>query len=276
MPLSRRGFGLIELLVATLLSAVLAMLVGKLLLTSAAGLRDRTERMGLEHSLRVSVGAVRAMLEPVGSDSGSGADLSPAGPSSLIARVIRNQGVVCGAAEDRLMVRAGSWWWRGLRAPVQLRDSLIVASVAGPEQWIVAPLVGNPTNGVCADGAPALVLPTELPPPSLAAVGTGSPLQVFEPVELRVYPSSAATWVGLRLAATGEAIQPLAGPFSSNGPGLTYRDRQGNVAASGPDIVMVTLGLDGLTERAGGLGLSRLDHVGSDSVRLAIAFRGRQ
>jgi len=276
MPLSRRGFGLIELLVATLLGAVLAMLVGKLLLTSAASLRDRTERMGLEHSLRVSVGAVRGMLEPIGIDSGSGADLSTAGPSSLIARVVRDQGVVCGAAEDRLMVRAGPWWWRALRAPVQLRDSLIVASVAGPEQWIVAPLVGNPTNGVCADGTPALVLPTELPPPSLAAVGTGSPLQVFEPVELRVYPSSAATWVGLRLAATGEAIQPLAGPFSSAGSGLTYRDRQGNVAASGPDIVMVTLGLDGLTERAGGLGLSRLDHVGSDSVRLAIVFRGRQ
>lgn len=275
MPLSRRGFGLIELLVATLLGTVLATMVGKLLLTSAASLRDRTERMGLEHSLRVSVGAVRAMLEPIGIDPGSGADLSTAGPSSLVARVIRDQGVVCGAAEDRLMVRAGPWWWRALRVPVPLRDSLIIASVAGPEQWIVAPLVGNPTTGVCADGSPALVLPTALAPPSLAAVGTGSPLQVFEPVELRVYSSSAASWVGLRLAATGDAIQPLAGPFSSAGPGLTYRDREGNAVASGPDIVMVTLGLDGLTERAGGLGIGRLDHVGSDSVRLAIAFRGR-
>lgn len=263
-----------ELLVATLLGAVLAMLVGKVLLTSAASLRDRTERMGLEHSLRVSVGAVRAMLEPIGIDSGSGADLSSGGPLSLVARVIRDQGVVCGAAEDRLMVRAGPWW-RALRAPVRLRDSLIVASVAGPEQWIVAPLLGNPSAGVCADGSPALVLPTELPPPSLAAVGTGSPLQVFEPVELRVYPSSTSSWVGLRLAATGETIQPLAGPFSS-GPGLTYRDRGGNVAAAGPDIVLVTLGLDGLTERAGGLGIGRLDQVGSDSIRLAIAFRGRQ
>ena len=276
MPLSRRGFGLVELLVATLLGAVLAMLVGKLLLASAASLRGRTERVGLEHSLRVSVGAVRAMLEPIGIDSGSGPDLSTAGPSSLIARVIRDQGVVCGAAVDRLMVRAGPKWWRGLRAPVRFRDSLIVASVAGPEQWIVAPLVGSPSAGVCADGSPALVLPTELPPPSLAAVGAGSPLQVFEPVELRVYPSSASSWLGLRLAATGEAIQPLAGPFSSAGPGLTYRDREGNLAASGPDIVLVTLGLDGLTERAGGLGLGRVDHVGSDSVRLAIAFRGRQ
>ena len=87
-----------ELLVATLLGAVLAMLVGKVLITAAASLRDRTERMGLEHSLRVSVGAVRAMLEPIGIDSGSGADLSSGGPSSLVARVIRDQGVVCGAA----------------------------------------------------------------------------------------------------------------------------------------------------------------------------------
>jgi prepilin-type N-terminal cleavage/methylation domain-containing protein len=276
MPLTRRGFALIELLVATLLGAMLAVLVGRLLLGTAAMLRDRSERMGLEHSLRVSVGSAQAMLEPLGIDPGSGADLSSAGPSSLVARVIRGSGVLCDAAPDRLTVRAGPGSWRGLRVPVQNRDSLIVASVMGAEHWIPAPLLGTPSAGICPDGSLALVLPTSIPASSLAAIGAGSPLQVFEPVELRLYPSSGASWVGLRLAATGEAIQPLAGPFSSAGPGLDYRDLQGNAAPADIDVAMVLLSLEGLTERAGGVGVSRLNSVHSDSVTVAVALRGRQ
>jgi len=276
MPLTRRGFALIELLVATLLGAVLAGLVGRLLLGTAAVLRDRSERMSLEHSIRVSVGSAEAMLEPLGIDSGSGADLSAAGPARLVARAIRGTGILCDAAPDRLLVRAGPASWRGLRAPVANRDSLIVASVIGAERWIVAALIGSPSTGICPDGSLALVLPTSIPVASLSAIGAGSPLQVFEPVELRLYPSSGASWVGLRLAATGEAIQPLAGPFSAAGAGLDYRDLQGNAAPADTDVAMITLSLDGLTERAGGVGVSRLDSVHSDSVTVAVALRGRK
>lgn len=276
MPLTRRGFALIELLVATLLSAVLAILVGSLVAGSAATLRDRSERMGLEHSLRVSLGAARAILEPLGFDSASGADLSALGPSSLVARVIRGSGVLCAAAPDRLLTRAGPLWWNALRTPVRNRDSLLIASVAGPDRWIVAPLVENPSAGICPDGSLALVLPTALSSSSLAAVGAGSPLQVFEPVELRLYASSGASWVGLRLAATGEAIQPLAGPFAPGGTGLEYRDLQGNTAPAGSDVAMVTIALEGLTERAGGVGIARLRWIRSDSARLVLGLRGRK
>lgn len=276
MPLTRRGFALLELLVATLLGAVLSILIGRLLIGSATVLRDRSERIGLEQSIRVSAGAAQAMLEPLGSDSGSGVDVSSPGPSGLVARVTRGAGVICEAAADRLIVRAGPTWWWGVRAPVPNRDSLIVASVTGAERWIVAPLVGTPSTGTCPDGSDGLNLPTLLNASSLLAVGPGSPLQFFEPVELRLYPSSGKSWIGLRLAATGEAIQPLAGPFAPAGPGLEYRDEDGNAAVTLSAIAMVTLGFEGLTERAGGLGVARLDPIHSDSVRLSVALRGRQ
>jgi|KBSSwiStaDraftv2_1062776.scaffolds.fasta_scaffold48167_3 hypothetical protein len=276
MSLTRRGFALVELLVATLVGAALTMLVGRLLLESAAVLRHRSERMGLEHSVRVSVGALRAMLEPLGVDSGSGADLAAGGPSTFVARIVRGSGALCEAALDRVLIRAGPAWWRGLRIPVKNRDSLIVASVAGSERWIVAPLTGNPAAGICPDGSAALVLPTAIAPSSLPSLGAGSPLQIIEPVELRIYPSSGAIWLGLRLAATGEAIQPLAGPFAATGPGLGYQDLQGNPALNGPLVAMVTMGLDGVTERAGGVGVVRLGQVQSDSVRVAVSLRGRQ
>lgn len=276
MSLTRRGFALMELVVATLLGAGLAILVGRLVIASAATLRDRSERMGIEHSLRVSLGAARSMLEPLGFDSVSGADLSGPGPSSLVARVVRGSGVLCSAAHNRLLARAGPSWWRGLRAPVPARDSLIVASVAGSDHWIVAPLTGNTSAGSCPDGSLALVLPTALSVSSLAALGAGSPLQVFEPVELRLYPSSGASWVGLRLAATGESIQPLAGPFAPGGSGLAYQDLQGNPAPSGIEAATVLVGLQGFTERAGGVGVARLGSIHSDSATLAIGLRGRR
>jgi prepilin-type N-terminal cleavage/methylation domain-containing protein len=274
--MTRRGFALIELLVATLVSAVLVVLVGRMLLGAAAMLRDRSERMGLEQSIRVSVGSAQAMLEPLGVDPGSGADLSAAGASSLVARVIRGSGVLCDATLDRLSVRAGPQWWYGLRAPVKNRDTLMVASIFGTAQWISAPLIGNPLTGLCPDGSQAIVLPTALSVSSLAAIGAGSPVRVFEPVEFRLYPSTGSSWVGLRLAATAEAIQPLAGPFSAAAPGLDYRDLQGNPAGAEIDVAMVLLSLEGLSERGGGVGLARRDRVHSDSITVAVSLRGRQ
>jgi prepilin-type N-terminal cleavage/methylation domain-containing protein len=275
MPVTRRGFALIELLVATLVSALLVVLVGRMLLGAAAMLRDRSERMGLEQSIRVSVGSAQAMLEPLGVDPGSGADLSAGGASSLVARVIRGSGVLCDATPDRLSVRAGPQWWYGLRAPVKNRDTLMVASILGTAQWISAPLIGNPLTGLCPDGSQAMVLPTTLSVSSLAAIGAGSPVRVFEPVEFRLYPSTGSSWVGLRLAATAEAIQPLAGPFSA-AAGLDYRDLQGNPASAGIDVAMVLLSLEGLSERGGGVGLARRDRVHSDSITVAVSLRGRQ
>lgn len=275
MSLKQRGFVLIELLVATLITTAVAILVGKLLLDSAAVLRNRSERMGLEQAVRVSAGAARAMLEPLGIDPGSGADLMAAGPSSFVARIVRGAGVLCDAALDRVLLRAGPTWWWGVRIPVKNRDSIIVATVAGAERWIVAPLLGNPAASTCPDGSSATLLPTAIPLSSLPSLGSGSPLQVFEPVELRIYPSAGASWLGLRLTATGEAIQPLAGPFAPAGSGLGYRDRQGGFAATPFDVAMVTVGLEGVTERAGGVGLARAGRASSDSVSIAVSLRGR-
>lgn len=274
MSLTRRGFVLIELLVATLITAAVAILVGRLLLDSAAVLRHRSERMGLEQAVRVSAAAARAMLEPLGIDPGSGADLIAAGPSGFVARSIRGSGVLCDVAFDRVLLRAGPLWWRGLRVPVKNRDSLIVASVAGTEQWAVVPLLGNPAAGICPDGSSAILLPTAVPLSSLPSLGPGSPLQVFEPVELRIYPSAGASWLGLRLAATGEAIQPLAGPFAPAGASLWYRDRQGGFAVIPSDVALVTVGLEGVTERAHGVGLARVGQASSDSVSIAVSLRG--
>ena len=271
--MTRRGFALADVLAGTVLSGVLALLIGGLLTHSFARLRDRTERMGMEQSFRVAAAAARGLLEPLGTDSVAGPDLALASPQALIARVPRGAGVLCFAGPDHLVARAGSGWWHAVRGVVAGRDSLLVASVAGPSRWLALPLLGNATSLACPDGSSGTRLPTLVPAGLVAAIGSGSPLRVFEPVELRVYASAGASWLGLRLTATGEAIQPLAGPLS--GAELSYFDRSGAAAAGAADVVLAAVNFRGLTERAGGIGLARVASGRGDSVTVAVGFRGR-
>lgn len=274
MSLTRRGFTLVELLVAAVISGVLAVLTGGLVAASASRLRDRSERMALEQSLRVSLGAAAAMLEPLGADSGAGPDLSQTAPGSFIARSSRATGFLCAAGSDLLHVRAGAPWWRAVRTPVAGRDSLLIATLVGTERWIVAPILGPPTAGACPDGSAAFLLPTSVPPALAAQIGAGSPLRVFEPVELRIYASGGASWIGLRQLQTGEAIQPLAGPFAGAGLDLAYTDWSAQTA-TGSAVAQVILVVRGLTSRDGGVGIAGPNPAHADSAMLAVSLRGR-
>jgi prepilin-type N-terminal cleavage/methylation domain-containing protein len=270
--MSRHGFTLVELLVGIVVSGILALLAGSILAGAATRLRDRSERMGLEHALRVSLSAAAALAEPLGEDSSS-ADLSAAGPSALIARSTRGLGVVCGVESGRVLARSGTAWWRTVRMPVGGRDSMLIASRNLPVVWIPLPLLGPAGSGSCPDGSPAVALPTAVPAEHLARLGNGSPLTLFEPVELRLYSSAGASWVGLRLVATGEAVQPLAGPFA--GARLEYLSGNGGPAGSAASVAMIRLALEGQSERAGGLGIARLPGVQRDSASLLVGLRGR-
>lgn len=274
MSLTRRGFTLVELLVAAVVSGVLAVLTGGLVAASASRLRDRSERMALEQSLRVSLGAAAAILEPLGADSGAGPDLSQTAPGSFVARAARATGVLCGAAPNLLHIRAGAQWWLAVRGLVAGRDSLLIATLAGADRWIAAPLLGAPVSGACPDGSAAFLLPTAVPPVAAAQIGAGSPLRVFEPVELRIYASGSASWIGLRQLQTGEAIQPLAGPFAGAGLDLTYTDWTA-MPASGSAVAQVTLLVRGLATREGGVGIAGLGASHADSAILAVSLRGR-
>ena len=274
MSLSRRGFTLVELLVAAVVSGVFAVLTGGLVAASASRLRDQSERMALEQSLRVSLGAAAAMLEPLGADSGAGPDLSQTAPGGFVARTSRATGVLCAAAPNVLLVRAGAPWWRAVRGLVAGRDSLLIATLGGADRWIAAPLLGAPLTGACPDGSAALLLPTAVSPAAAAQIGAGSPLWVFEPVELRIYLSGGASWIGLRQLQTGEAIQPLAGPFTGAGLDLAYTDWSAQ-PATGPAVAQVTLVVRGLTSRDGGVGVAGPAAARADSAMLAVSLRGR-
>jgi hypothetical protein len=73
-------------------------------------------------------------------------------------------------------------------------------------------------------------------------------------MEARYYASGGKSWVGMRSVSTGEAITPIAGPFSdstANARGLTlgYLDA-GDAPTTDPSAVRaVTVSLLGITDQ---------------------------
>jgi prepilin-type N-terminal cleavage/methylation domain-containing protein len=270
---SRRGFSLFEVMIALALTGIVGALSWSILQTASFRLRNRSERMGMEHALRVAAVATRGALESLGQDSTAGTDLASLAPDGFIARAVRGSGVLCAAGSSSLTLRAGPDWWHGLRAPVAGRDSLLVGTIAEPARWVAVALRNAPSSGTCPDGRPALVLGAALSPTDLAVIGPGSPLRVFEHMELRAYPSSGATWLGLRSVSSGGVIQPLAGPFAGAAMTLRYFSRTGADVMLPGAVSSAGWTISGITERMGGIGMARVPGLQSDSGGGSVQLR---
>jgi len=265
VPLTRRGITLAELLAALTLTGWLGTLTTRLLGAAAFQLRDRSERVSAEHNLRIAAGALRSALEPLGQDSLSGADLLTSSPPGFTARAVRAAGTLCAASPGALVVRAAPQWWSASRDPVAGRDSLLVGRLDVPG-WRSFPLQTAPLSALCPDGSAAWNLSVTADSAALIGIGPGSPLRLFEGVEIRLYTSSPDQWTGLRLLATTQAIQPFAGPMQSSGLSLSYERRDGSPAGSPDEVAGVSFRLGMLTERAGGVGLIRGPVPRADSM----------
>ncbi len=271
--MNRRGLGLLEVLIALTLTAVVSVLVWSILQSAAFRLRDRSERMAMEHALRVAAVALRTLLEPLGHDSTAGSDLALVAPDGFVARATRGSGVVCAVDPTKLVVRAAAGWWNALRVPVAGRDSVMVGSITEPSRWAVADLAGAPGPGKCPDGTEALLVPATFAPVDLASIGPGSPLRVFEPMELQVYSSGGTAWVGLRSVSSGGSIQPLAGPFIGAAVTLSYFSSSGGGASLPNAVASAEWRINVTTERMGGIGVARMPGAQTDSGGGSVLLR---
>lgn len=271
--MTRRGVSLLEAMIALVLTGVVAILAWTILQNSAFRLRDRSERMAMEHALRVVALATQSALEPLGADSSAGPDLTLAAADGFIARATRGSGVACGADAASVTLRAAPGWWSALRVPVPGRDSVMIGTVTQPARWVVTALLAPPSPGSCPDGMASLVLPVALVPADLAGVGAGSPIRIFEQVELKAYASGGASWLGQRSVSGGGAIQPLAGPLAGVTLELGYFSRGGQGASAPGAVARADWRVAGVTERAGGIGLARMLQAQADSGAGTVLLR---
>jgi hypothetical protein len=232
--LARRGFSLVETIVAMALTIVVAAMLGATLLNALAAASFQTNRMAVARTLRYGVAFLTSELRGVSPAAG---DLIAFADSSVRYRGHRGLAVTCAVGPDWVTVRNRLRF--ALRAWVPGRDSLRIfltgAGASGAaHRWMRVPLLDIDAGaGVrCPDGAAATRLTTDFTTGSVpvADIKIGSPLHVFETMEVRLYPSLGTFWLGVRSVSGGGSIQPALGPFSASGLQLGFRDVGGNRA----------------------------------------------
>jgi hypothetical protein len=79
----------------------------------------------------------------------------------------------------------------------------------------------------------------------------GTPLRIYEIMELRLYRSDGESWLGARSVSSGENIQPMLGPLMPvNGLQLEYLDGLGGPTSDVTAVKSVRITVRGISQGA--------------------------
>ncbi len=273
--MSRRGFTLVELVVALSLGLIVGALVHQQLLHGRRLARAQVERVAMQENVRAAALVVAGELRDLGYDEITPAasavlgapavvrsDLLAVAPGAVTYLAGRGSGRVCGVIlgpQPAIIAPASSWI--SLRAP-RITDSLLVFVENDPgtgadDAWVRLGVL-LVASATCPGGGAALSVRVGLPPPLdasvLSRITPGSPLRLAEVMQLRYYASGGQSWLGMRSVSTGEAITPVAGPLADSTAGvrglsLHYLDALGAPASDPTAVRAIELDLIGVTSQ---------------------------
>ena len=278
----RCGFTLVEIVVALALALIVIGAIHRLLVATQRLSRAQAAQMDLQSNVRASALVIANELRELnGVDMGSAdqTDVLSITGSGMMYRAARGIGFLCEApVAGRLRIARNSF--SGYRDPQPSRDGayLYVGEIpdAGvADSWIPLPIAGVATNTSCPGmGGPAISITTSSSA-AIAGVPVGTPLRIYETMELRLYQSEGQWWLGARSVGAGEAIQPVAGPFAgSDGLRLEYLNRAGVPTADPAAIKSVIVTVHGITEEpVAAAGGKRLEEELLTQVTLRNAMR---
>ena len=259
----RRGFTLVEVLIALVIMGIVTGAIFRLLNTSQRLSLAQAEQVSLQSNVRTGSLVVPNELRELNTWLAGTADrndITVADPDLITYRAMRGLGFVCqapgaGATELRL---AGSSW-TGLRAPDAARDDLYVffdddPNDEGDDRWIQVDVTAAAAEAdACGADAGYRLTAAAIPD-----VPVNTPVRLFELMELSLYADDGEWWLGARAVSAGEIDpQPMLGPLTGDGFALEYLDSNGNATADLTAIKSIRLTVRGLTEdqvRAGGSG----------------------
>ena len=273
-PGVRRGFTLVELMIALALGLLVAGLVHRQLLHGRRLARAQLERMAMQDNVRTAALLLSGELAPLGYDeitpeAGAGlgvpaerrADLRDLQPGAVTYLAVRGAGEVCGTAPPSADILVGQSDWRSPRAP-RTADSLLVfvendSATATDDAWIHLGVISTFSSS-CPTGEPALGIRVGIPAPLsagvLSRITAGSPVRLAEVMQARYYASGGKSWLGLRSLSTGEAVTPVAGPLADSTAGvrgltLRYLDATDAPTADPASVRAVEVTIVGVTDQ---------------------------
>lgn len=236
----RRGFTLVELLIALIMMVLVAGGIYSLLVTTHRVSRKQTEISNLQGNLRGGLNLVQSELQEIYTDAAVGvSDINVMTAASLDYDAMRGIGESCGLTLGGGAVQIRQDGYSG-RAPVAGRDRLLLFQdqdtlSSSDDVWLDVPITGVNPNGVCTVGVAGpswdLVVPTLLAADLIHAVSGNplvfapGPIRTVEQMELGLVNDAGKDWLGIRSSSGGEAaLIPVIGPLNSGGLEFLYYD----------------------------------------------------
>jgi len=253
--LTRRGFTLVELLVALVLLSIVSAAIYKVLVSNDRVYSAQTQRMELSQNIRAAATILPADFRTLDATDG---DIQAMSATSISIRAIRQLAIICdtpalGGLLPGLTIRVRQDPLYGPRMFNASMDSLLIYYEGDngtrlDDGWVPASLLSY-TASNCVDGKAGWRLTTS---PGLLAgqinlkgnISYGSPILGFENVTYSLYkPAGDTSWyVGYQ---NSSGTQPLIGPVLSNGLSLAYYDSTGAVTTDRTKVSII-----GVTVRA--------------------------
>ena len=265
MPLlGRRGYTIIELLIALLLLGMVSAAIYKVLVNNQRLYLAQTQTIDLQQNMRAAATILPAEFRELDAADG---DIQAIGATSITMRAMRQLTFVCvtpplggGIGQLTLTIRQAPVY--GTRQTISTNDSLFIYWEGNPldrsdDQWL-AGQVRTVNPGVCPDSGPnntvvthpAWVLtmqPQWINNPALNvanAITRGAPVRGYDNVSYTVYQSATdrGWYLGQTNNGAGGGIQPVIGPLiGANGVTFSYYDSVGTVTAAPTSIAQIQI-----------------------------------
>jgi prepilin-type N-terminal cleavage/methylation domain-containing protein len=256
----RRGFTLVEILVALVVMLIVTAAIYKLLTSSQRLSRAQAERVSLQSNVRSAALIVPTELRELNtvvSGTVDHNDVLTAQADNVIYRAMRGIGFVC-QTPTATGIRIASTSYSGYRNPVAIRDSVYIFIDGNPDlstddAWLPLRVTAVNTGSTCG-GATAIAL-TVPSTAALTSVPVGTPVRIYEVMQLKLYVDAGKSWLGALSVSAVETIQPVLGPLAAgNGLELSYLDASGAVTTNLSAIKSIKVTIRGVTDRNINLG----------------------
>ena len=293
MSRGRRGFTMIELLVALVLLGLVSAALYRVLVNNQRLYMAQTQRIDLSQNIRAASTILPAEFRELDASEG---DITAMSATSISMRAMRWLGFACntpglgGALNGvSLVVRGGAPGqplFFGARGIDNNKDSVLIyydgnVNSRADDFWATGAITAAPNGQNCNDGTNGqrLILTVNLlglGPNVAGAIPLGAPVRGFERVVYQLYqPAGDTSWyVGFQPA--GQSMQPLIGPVLSNGLTFQYFDANGNVTAVKNQVARIDITVRARTAAAVRAGGQAAAATMVDSVLTSVALRNNR